>query len=83
MIERSRGKIQNEKRRIARVNEEGILSRGPGEKGTSDLQKHPVAPRTKGERTDGKGNTEVARSDRGRGAGERRGMKEPFESRER
>lgn len=46
------------RRRITRENEEEALGEDPGEKGTGDLRKHPVAPCTKGEmrEPDGKGN---------------------------
>jgi len=61
------------------------LSGIPGEKGTGDLRKHPVAPCTKGESLDGKGNggcpPDRKRVGQGDGAGEAGGR--PFEARER
>lgn len=63
------------RRKITRENKEEALSGDPGEKGTGDLRKHPVAPCTKGEmrEPDGKGNggcpSDRRRVGQGNGAG--------------
>lgn len=64
------------------------LGEDPGEKGTGDLRKHPVAPCTKGEmrEPDGKGNGGCPPDQRRVGqenGAEERGRSGPFEGRER
>lgn len=49
--------------------EKGALSGIPDEKGTGGPRKHPVAPCTKGENLDGKGNVGLAARSKSRGTG--------------